>query len=120
MRVLAVAQHGLALQRHVERGREASSAGSERGEVVGDRPIVGGRVGEGLGGQPLPQFRSRGPLSARTPPGSRAYCSGCVAMVDEGVVLGRRPDQGRAADVDLLDRLVAWSRPARAMVASNG
>ena len=38
----------------------------------------------------------------------------------EGMVLGRRADQRRPANVDLLDGLGRASRPARAMVASKG
>ena len=39
--------------------------------------------------------------------------------IDEGVVLGRRADHRRAADIDILDRR-GVIRPAGATAASNG
>ena len=87
------------------------------GEPAGDHRIIGGGAGVGLGGEGLAEGE-RG--AARLELGQQFGIIGGVGDDrDEGVVLGRRADHRRAADVDILDDLVAARRPS-STVASNG
>ena len=115
MRVLAVAQvlHlvegelqalGVALQRHV-----AGVVGDQRGEVVGDRRVVARGVGEGLHRE-----REAGLVAELASVGLELFDDAAVvlgvgddtdAALLVAVVLGRGAHHGRAADVDVLDRV---------------
>ena len=64
--VLAVTQHALALQAQVQRAGERA-LGRRAGEIVGNDPVVGGRVGEGFAGQLAAQLQAW--CSRGRPPG---------------------------------------------------
>ena len=104
----------------------ARSAGSKRGRerlrsaIRRPRPSRGNRRSPGRSGPsarrpPGPATGGRrgssrrGVCSCSIRPG---YWSGEVSDGDVGVVLGRPPDQARAADVDVLDRLLEGRRRA--------
>ena len=83
-------------------GNGPSAVGA--GEEVGDRPIVAGRVGEGLAGQAAAQLQ-RGAAVGRDLVEDLRILGRIGGDGGEGVVLGRRAHQRRPADVDLLDGL---------------
>ena len=83
-------------------GNGPSAVGA--GEEVGDRPIVAGRVGKRLAGQAAAQLE-RGAAVGRDLIENLRILGRVGGDRGEGVVLRRRPDQRRPADVDLLDGL---------------
>ena len=103
VRILAVAQHHLAGQADRDRARKRPLGGGA-GEEVGDRPIVAGGLGKRLAGQAAAQLERRAAVGRNL-----IENLGILGRVGgdrgEGVVLGRRSDQRRPANVDLLDGL---------------
>ena len=103
-----------AADRSVKRGQGRAGNGSagrasrreSRLEVVGDHPVVAGRP---LGRPPAPGV---GDSPGVVPPWTASDAIRPCVLVGVGhdgdvlVVLGRRPDQAGAADVDVLDRLL--------------
>ena len=104
VRILAVAEHLLPLEAQVQ-GAGKTAFGRHAGKIVGDRPIVKGRVGKGLAGQLPPQFQ-RGAAVGLDLLEDLAVLPGVGGDRREGMVLGRRADHRRPADVDLLDGLL--------------
>ncbi len=111
VRILAVSQLRLALEPQRHRGRELRvTAGRLPLEPGADRLIVRRRVDERLGRQPPPQFECD---AAGLPQlcDDLGILPGIGGDRREGVILGRRAHQARAANVNLLDRLLgcnAW------------
>ena len=108
VRVLTVAQR--LGQRSAERAIPRRPLEGDIGEVIGDEGIVGGRTGKGLLGQGAPKHESGAPIVAIHfgPEGvviGDVHHHGHIAMV-----LGRAPDHGGSADVDILDAV--FRRPA--------
>jgi hypothetical protein len=103
VRVLAVA-HVVALAEAQRERARVGRAGLAR-HVGGDRAVVGGRVGEGLGGQLGAQLERGLARDAE-----RLEYAAVVGRLghdgDAAVVLGGAAHHGRAADVDVLDDLV--------------
>ena len=86
-------------------GELDARGGHPRRQLRGDAGIVGGGVAEGLDREGRPEPGRDAPLLRQGRQDRR------VALrrgndSDRGVVLGRRPDHRRPADVDLLDELV--------------
>ena len=75
------------------------------GKIVGDGPIVKGRVGKGLAGQFPPQFQGGAAVGLDLLQ-DLAILPGVGGDGREGMVLGRRADHRRAADIDLFDGLI--------------
>ena len=71
------------------------------GEVAGDGGVVVGRVGEHLGGELAPDLGAD--RAARSSPSTSWIVRGIHDRQHELVVLGRRAEHGRPADVDVLD-----------------
>ena len=105
VRILAVAQHRFAMQARAGSRREIGTASSVASKVVGDGPVVAGRAGEAARRPVCRRSSSVVPPWSSTCSRISAYCSGAVATATKAMVLGRRADQRRPADVDLLDRL---------------
>ena len=88
-------------------GGSASGSGSVVVEPGDDGGVVGGGVGErlagpGAGGSPSPSAPLGPQLGEHAP-----VVGGVDDDADVGVVLGRGPHHGRAADVDHLDARLA-------------
>ena len=117
VRVLAVAQ---ALCEVAAESPERCRAGGldMPRHPVGDRRIVGRGAGIGLLREPAAERTGERAAALR----QRIEHGGVIGDVghdgDVGVVLGRRPDHRRAADVDVLDAVAVAAPSAR--VASNG
>ena len=106
MRVFAIAQrrHQTA-RRHADRRKFLALVGT--GEPAGDRGVVGSGGGERLGGHRLAKIDSAG-AAGRLELGEQPRVVGRVGQDrDIGVVLGSRAHHRRAADIDVLDDLVA-------------
>jgi hypothetical protein len=73
------------------------------GEPAGDGGVIGAGAGVGAGGQAPAQAERRGALIAPELVQQRGVVVRFDDHGDEGVVLGRGPDQCRSADVDVLD-----------------
>ena len=102
MRVLAVGQVDDLLEgAHVQR-REVLAL---LGEPAADRDVVARRVGERLGGQRLARGHAQQALGLAQLVEHGVVALGVHHDGAEGVVLGRRADHRRAADVDVLDHL---------------
>ena len=102
VRVLAVGQLHELLVRHHPVLRERLVAGAEPAR---DRRVVGGRVGERLVRQPLAGLGRDLAVGLAQLLEHRVVGLGADEHRDPVVVLGRRADHRRAADVDVLDRL---------------
>lgn len=100
MRVLAIAQFLAALEHHRQRLGEPLALVSE-GEPAGDGRIILRGQGIGLGGEALAVFQ-RGFASR-----DHGIVGGIGDDRDEGVVLGGGAHHRGAADIDILDNLVA-------------
>ena len=80
-----------------------TAVGAELAQVIGNGPVVAGRQLEGLDGQP--EIRRLGDLSARF---LHFFQDGAIICrvgddADKGIILGRRPEHGRSADIDVFD-----------------
>ena len=114
MRVLAVAEHALQVQRGVHGGRKIRGDAAvvrESAQVAGDGAVVGSGVGKGFAAKLEAQLTRNLTLAF-----DLAQYAVIVLGIDHHghalVVLGRRAHHGRAADVDVLDDLVEGG-PAR-------
>ncbi len=108
MRVLAIAQR--LGQGSAERAIPRRPLEGDIGQVIGDEGIVGGRAGIGLLRERAPKHETGPPIVAFHfgPEGvviADVHHHGHIAMV-----LGRAPDHGGSADVDVLDAV--FRRPA--------
>ncbi len=102
MGILAIAEVLGALQGHVNRGRQwigVGHLGCLVVEPVDDRRVVGRGMGEGLAGQRA-THAGRGVAAGSDLFEHRLVVGRVDKDRDVLVVLGRRPHQGRAADVD--------------------
>jgi hypothetical protein len=108
VRVLAVAEHALAVERGVQRLREVGQGAGglvDAAEVPGDGTVVRGGVREGLARELEAQPRGHAARGFQLAQHAAVVC-GIHHHRHPLVVLGRRADHGRAADVDVLDDLL--------------
>ncbi len=101
VRVLAVAQQLAAAS--AQRQALGQFVAQLAGEPAGDRRVVGAGMGIGLGGQPAAQIQRGGAAVFRHLRHHRGVVLGPGDDGDEFVVLGGAADQGRPADIDVLD-----------------
>ena len=107
VRVLAISKIEALGKREIQIVGERRRFGADRaGEICGDHGIVLRSVGERLGRELLTHADVGGALIGRELIEERAIIRGIDHDRDRGVILGRRPDHGGAADVDVLDSLV--------------
>ncbi len=113
MRVLAVAEDAVEVQRWVQGGGKIGyglSVFGQASEVAGDGAVVGRGVGEGLAAKL--EAQGLGNLAAGFDLGQHAIVVGRIDHHGHAlVVLGRRTHHGRAADVDVLDDVLEGSTP---------
>ena len=76
------------------------------GKPARDGGVIGAGAGIGPGRQGLAECRRRRIVAAFHFFDQLAVIGGIDDDGDESMVLGRRPDQGRAADIDVLDTIV--------------
>jgi hypothetical protein len=104
MRVLAIAQRLGVAGEGERQGRRERLALVGEGEPLGDRRVIGGGGGKGLGGEALAGLQRRGAVIR----GEFGQEVGIVRRIgqdrDIAMVLGRT-DHRRAANIDILDDL---------------
>ena len=104
VRILAVAQFHFSPQHERQRRGKVGAPGRLH-EILGDRLIVFGCAGIRRSRQTPPQFQRRAAVG-------RDFIENCRVLLGrrrdrhEAMVLRRRPNQARPANVDLLDRFV--------------
>src|SRR5262252_17471 len=109
MRVLAVAQPSQLTQTYLDRVWQSHNVGLRRflrRQEPGDLSVVIGGVFKGPDGEPVAEIERQSAAESIEFIGDRWVIIGIDDHGDVVVILGRRADHRRAADVDVFDRLL--------------